>query len=195
MTELLFLLGVLLLVAANGFFVAAEFSLVRARETRVDTAIINGFGFGGINAHLLIEEWTDREPSGRRVTSPGALLECPVAVVGLSSRSGSPIESLTVPVGRFRIPPRELEEILPQQVLMLQLAAEALDDTRSKPADDLSTGVYAGISLDPNTTNYHLRWLAAELDADRDPLRGQPVDPDAAADEPHQQLAVEVVRA
>src|ERR687898_1806311 len=36
MTELLFLAGVLLLVAANGFFVAAEFSLVRARETRIE---------------------------------------------------------------------------------------------------------------------------------------------------------------
>jgi CBS domain containing-hemolysin-like protein len=36
MTELLFLLGILLLVAANGFFVAAEFSLVRARESRIE---------------------------------------------------------------------------------------------------------------------------------------------------------------
>jgi magnesium and cobalt exporter, CNNM family len=36
MTELLFLLGIVLLVAANGFFVAAEFSLVRAREGRVE---------------------------------------------------------------------------------------------------------------------------------------------------------------
>jgi CBS domain containing-hemolysin-like protein len=38
MTELLLLLGVLLLVAANGFFVAAEFALVRAREARVEQA-------------------------------------------------------------------------------------------------------------------------------------------------------------
>jgi len=36
LTEFLLLLGVLLLVAANGFFVAAEFALVRARETRVE---------------------------------------------------------------------------------------------------------------------------------------------------------------
>jgi CBS domain containing-hemolysin-like protein len=36
MTELLLLLGVAVLVAANGFFVAAEFSLVRAREGRVE---------------------------------------------------------------------------------------------------------------------------------------------------------------
>src|SRR5918992_114466 len=36
MTELLLLVGVAVLVAANGFFVAAEFALVRARESRVE---------------------------------------------------------------------------------------------------------------------------------------------------------------
>jgi CBS domain containing-hemolysin-like protein len=36
MTEFLLLLGVALLVALNGFFVAAEFGLVRARESRVE---------------------------------------------------------------------------------------------------------------------------------------------------------------
>jgi CBS domain containing-hemolysin-like protein len=36
MTELLLLIGVLALVAANGFFVAAEFGLVRARHARLE---------------------------------------------------------------------------------------------------------------------------------------------------------------
>ena len=36
MTELLFLLGVLVLVAANGFFVAAEFALVRSRASKME---------------------------------------------------------------------------------------------------------------------------------------------------------------
>jgi CBS domain containing-hemolysin-like protein len=36
MTELFLLFGVAVLVAANGFFVAAEFALVRARESRVE---------------------------------------------------------------------------------------------------------------------------------------------------------------
>lgn len=36
MTELLFLVGVAVLVAANGFFVAAEFALVRARESKIE---------------------------------------------------------------------------------------------------------------------------------------------------------------
>ncbi len=35
-TELLFLLGLVVLVLANGFFVAAEFALVRARSSKVD---------------------------------------------------------------------------------------------------------------------------------------------------------------
>ncbi|MBO0697167.1 MAG: hypothetical protein J2P46_02120, partial [Zavarzinella sp.] len=140
-------------------------------------AAINGFGFGGINAHVLLEEWTGEGPTGPAVRvrtgtpAPGAAANLatspthnPIAVVGLSSLVGSPIESLTIPVARFRIPPRELEEMLPQQVAMLQVAAEAMDDTRSKSTDGLSTGVFVGISLDPNTTNYHLRWLAGEID-------------------------------
>lgn len=131
-------------------------------------AAINGFGFGGINAHLLVEEW---------IGEPRALATCettpvahapgspePVAVVGIASQSGSPIEAIELPVGRFRIPPTELSEMLPQQTLMLKVAAEALDDCQSKPRDRLKTGVYIGVTLDPNTTNYHLRWLAGEID-------------------------------
>ena len=36
MTELLLLVGVAVLVALNGFFVAAEFALVRSRESRME---------------------------------------------------------------------------------------------------------------------------------------------------------------
>src|SRR5919201_347283 len=36
MTEFLLLLGVVVLVAANGFFVAAEFALVRTRQSRME---------------------------------------------------------------------------------------------------------------------------------------------------------------
>ena len=36
MTELLLLVGVAVLVALNGFFVAAEFALVRARQSRIE---------------------------------------------------------------------------------------------------------------------------------------------------------------
>jgi CBS domain containing-hemolysin-like protein len=41
-TELLLLVGVAVLVAANGFFVAAEFALVRARDSKIDEMIEEG---------------------------------------------------------------------------------------------------------------------------------------------------------
>ncbi|HZI90281.1 MAG TPA: hemolysin family protein [Thermoleophilaceae bacterium] len=50
MTELLLLLGVAVLVAANGFFVAAEFALVRARASKVDDMAEEGLRGAGLAA-------------------------------------------------------------------------------------------------------------------------------------------------
>jgi CBS domain containing-hemolysin-like protein len=48
MTELLLLLGVAALVALNGFFVAAEFALVRARESRIEQMRDEGIRGAGL---------------------------------------------------------------------------------------------------------------------------------------------------
>ena len=160
-------------------------------------AAVSGFGFGGVNAHLLLEEWTDRSPKqAQGLQSLGLVSPAPVAIVGMAAHFGPwddlrkfqehvlrsetfqpvpkvngwglaaepcppafGIEQLKLPIDRFRIPPKELEETLPQQLLMLQVAAAALDDCRSKPPESGSaTGVFVGLGLDPNTMNFHLRW-------------------------------------
>src|SRR5262249_9164821 len=72
--------------------------------------------------------------------------------------SGFFIDHLEFRVDQFRIPPKELGEMLPQQLLMLKVAAEAIEDSRWDNRLSLSTGVLIGIGLDLNTTNYHLRW-------------------------------------
>src|SRR5207249_2334313 len=59
---------------------------------------------------------------------------------------------------RFRIPPKELEEMLPQQLLMLMVAAEAIADAHWNEDELLQTGVFIGLGLDLNTTNFHVRW-------------------------------------
>ena len=46
----------------------------------------------------------------------------------LTSRRGGFIENVDIPFGRFRMPPSEVPEVLPQQLLMLQVAAEAMSD-------------------------------------------------------------------
>ena len=88
---------------------------------------------------------------------------------GQFERPGPPgqIRCVKTPVGAFRIPPLELREMLPQQQLMLKVATAALRDVspsppaRSEAASD-RTGVFIGIELDPNTTNFHLRWAVEQ---------------------------------
>ena len=100
------------------------------------------------------------------------------------------LDSLDFRVDQFRIPPKELAEILPQQSLMLDVAARALRDANWRSSLASRTGVLMGIGLDLNTTNYHWRWsvpdlarawseaLGLDLDADElarwiDSLRGE----------------------
>ena len=167
-------------------------------------AAVSGFGFGGVNAHLLVEEYAGPKAGG--APSPSRSAE-PIAVVGLAVRvgpwenadefrafalgggvkhepipkhngwgsvrvkcpPGQFIERLTLPLDRFRIPPKELEEMLPQQALMLQTAADAMADANETGGE--GCGVFVGLGLDLNTTNYHVRWAGKSdippLTADR----------------------------
>ena len=191
-------------------------------------AAVNAFGFGGINAHVLLEEYSadskvtvpgpaslgasvSTSEAGRAKEQPAGPIDrpssvCPVAIVGMGAHfgdwsslrafqeralgggpaevskrqprwwgaqdsnwfrqeglgsapcSGYVIKEVRVPLGRFRIPPKELPEILPQQLLMLEVAAGALADAGLDRDLGTRTGVFVGIGLDLNTTNFHVRW-------------------------------------
>jgi PfaB family protein len=174
----------------------------RRRSDHPRRAAISGFGFGGINAHVLIEEWEGEQsviPTARKPRSK-AKGEA-VAIVGMGAsfgpwRSldalrkrlfgndatlpsapgrwwGSPnaarfsgffVDDVAIPLGRFRTPPAELAEMLPQQLLMLQVATDALEDAGigAVGGERLDTGVFIGIGLDLNTTNFRFRWMLQE---------------------------------
>lgn len=175
-------------------------------------AAVSAFGFGGINAHLLVEEWLPRVPV--RAVRPGKMKRPepgePIAVVGMDAcfgpwhtftgfqervlggarecRPDSPrrwwgalesswfrdegmdsgrfrgfyLDRLTVSSEQFRIPPLEMEEMLPQQLLMLRVAAGAMADAGLDRNDNIRGGVFVGINLDLNTTNYSFRWSLEE---------------------------------
>lgn len=182
-------------------------SEARAWEKRTEQtprrAAVSAFGFGGINAHVLLEEWTspDKAIKANNIEKKNDLpaRDVDIAIVGMETQFGpwkslaafkerlftdkqnfdtelpkhwwginNPdqikgwfINEVNIPLGRYRIPPNELREMLPQQLLMLEVAANALEDAGieelSKDQSN-STGVFIGIGLDLNTTNFHFRW-------------------------------------
>ncbi|MDA0839661.1 MAG: beta-ketoacyl synthase N-terminal-like domain-containing protein, partial [Planctomycetota bacterium] len=178
-------------------------------------AAVSGFGFGGINAHLLLEEWdngikdagfriqdSDERSRVKRVQHS----DTPIAIVGMDAFFGpwktlhefqervlgagkdiepnSPdhwwgaemsqwfqeegftecpfngyfVEKIPFPLKRFRIPPKELLDMLPQQLLMLLVADRALSDSKWDESHRLETGLFVGLGLDLNTTNFNFRW-------------------------------------
>jgi acyl transferase domain-containing protein/3-hydroxymyristoyl/3-hydroxydecanoyl-(acyl carrier protein) dehydratase len=182
----------------------------RRRPGAPRRAAVSAFGFGGINAHLLLEEGLCTGAAKPKAAAPFAACgfaspPAPVAVVGLGAhfgpwpslrafrervlgggapaeprpprrwwgaadsewfrREGLPafaghyLDAVTVAAERFRIPPREMEEMLPQQLLMLAVAADAVEAAGGVPEGRRAhTGVFVGLGLDLNTTNFHCRW-------------------------------------
>ncbi len=186
-------------------------------------AAVSAFGFGGINAHLLVEEWRGEDESVPQVSvalsdpqPPPAVAE-PIAIVGMAlqvgrcdsiealgaapsfdglagpvprgrwwglerldgarrlgleaeRRRGAYLSTIRIGRGRFRIPPSELRQMLPQQLLMLEVAERALRGVRLDELQRETAGVFIGLGLDLNTTNFGLRWTAERRDSLEEPI-------------------------
>ncbi len=165
-------------------------------------AAVSGFGFGGINAHVLIEEWSGTGWADTGDSRPA--VDASVAIVGIAaqvgplegrpairalvlggqedeSSSGPGLTSMEFRLDEFRIPPTELAEMLPQQSLMLRVAAAAIRDSGWDQRLALRTGVLIGIGLDLNTTNFHLRWSLPDRAREWNRVLGLDLSPEALA--------------
>jgi len=205
-------------------------------------AAVSAFGFGGINAHMLLEEYDRKAEGGRRnldlKTSeanaiavnqseiPKSKIKNPkskIAIVGMEAYFGSTnslrkfqelifngqsnigrrpgrrwkgcdriaerylngialkggyCDQLQVAAGEFHIPPNEIPDIMPQQLLMLKVAAGALQDAGLPLRQDRpAMGAIIGIDFDLEATNFQVRWhLAHRIDRWIDNLSWNPKD-------------------
>jgi acyl transferase domain-containing protein/3-hydroxymyristoyl/3-hydroxydecanoyl-(acyl carrier protein) dehydratase len=179
---------------------------------------VSAFGFGGINAHILVEEFLTTpalhfvpEPMAPTAAAPSAASPSdfklvPCAVVGMETlaKNAPNLESfknlifgkidpetrvpgsrwrhtrhlapgmdktqvafmdeICVELGEFHIPPNQLEDILPQHLIMLKAAKGALTDAGISPRplqaepDRTKTGCAIGIEFDFGATDFFLRW-------------------------------------
>lgn len=171
-------------------------------------AAVSGFGFGGINAHLIVEEYSSSVSETKEKNSNDNLAQTnseqigeSIAIVGLACHFGSLdnidkfkkaifnglsaltdlpenrwqglgeskttesnakqayIDKVSVPLGKFRIPPTDIPNILPQQSLLLNVASQAMADAGQPLRERRNeAAAFIGIALDLNSTNFNLRW-------------------------------------
>ncbi|SNT50074.1 PfaB family protein [Asanoa hainanensis] len=135
--------------------------LLAAKETWAGPrrcAAISAFGFGGNNAHLIVEAY-DGAPKSFSAAAPPA----EIAIVAVSGRVGDdPLEDavlrgwiprpttndIEVGLDGLRYPPRDLRETLGQQLLVLEVARDAVEGIDLPPE---RTSVLVGMGCDPET--------------------------------------------
>ena len=136
-------------------------------------AAVSAFGFGGNNAHLVVEEHQPGQPVSVSVSAPRG----PIAIVGLGAQVGpgegrasleaalfgpsmpAPAQVVRTGLKGLRFPPKDLEQTLSQQVMVLQAAREATQGLEL-PRD--GTAVLVGMGCDANVARYGARWRLAD---------------------------------
>lgn len=158
------------------FSLLSEAAPWQASPSGTRRAAVSAFGFGGNNAHLLVESWLPgATPAPRNV-----LARAPLAVRALTERRGD--GEVVLPMAGLRFPPADLQSALAQQALVLQAGREAWSQAGLTPARE-RLGVFVGMACDGRITRWGTRWrrlhagkaTAEALDEVAPPLRAEHV--------------------
>ncbi|MBF0112081.1 MAG: hypothetical protein HQK74_05030 [Desulfamplus sp.] len=139
----------------TGFYVQTETEDWKTNPKTPRRAGISAFGFGGINAHIIVEEF--KEENSYSQVPIDFMVPNPVAIVGMevitpvaqnleefkntifhpedtsqncikNSIDALWLKSLEIKPGEFHIPPNQIKDLLPQHLIMLKAAMGAIKD-------------------------------------------------------------------
>lgn len=157
-------------------------------EGEIKRAAVSNFGFGGNNAHLIVQNYTGPSRAALRNTAPrqdhDEVVICGIGVVTGDAgdvhefrrralgpeAQPTPLMTVELDLAGLGFPPKELQGSLTQQTAMLAAAAQALEQVST---DSDRTGVIVGMGCDATIARQRLRvlnmdddeWLAANKDA------------------------------
>jgi 3-oxoacyl-(acyl-carrier-protein) synthase/3-hydroxymyristoyl/3-hydroxydecanoyl-(acyl carrier protein) dehydratase/1-acyl-sn-glycerol-3-phosphate acyltransferase len=149
-------------------------------------AAVSAFGFGGNNAHLVVEEWR-----GQTIEVEAPAPRTRIAVIGVGARVADGRSRTdfteTIALGRSRVrpraggarsahadevvlaleglrfPPVDLEQSIAQQTMLLAAAREAASQVPPVPGGRVAAIV--GIGCDPEVARWGARWRLAAVAA------------------------------
>jgi len=126
---------------------------------------ISNFGFGGSNAHLILEEWKkghskihqiEKPPVKTAVTGLCVITHCTESlqeftdlIYGRINSSNKKIDKVNFTSGEIAFPPGDLKKALGQQLLMLKVAGEVIGQVKNLNKE--RTGVFIGLQTDPGS--------------------------------------------
>ena len=172
----------------------------RPKNSLTRKCALSAFGFGGIDGHVLIEEWNkDNKSSNDSIPEITSTDDIDIAIVGMATKigplknleefklstfnnrpakiklpknrhpeilneewlqEGAYLEKLEIPFGKYRISPNEIPQILPQQLVILEAAYDAISDMKGDRSDTLNWGCFIGIGQDFQSSDFAFRWSA-----------------------------------
>ncbi|MBX7185779.1 MAG: acyltransferase domain-containing protein [Vicinamibacteria bacterium] len=155
-------------------------------------AALSAFGFGGNNAHLIVEEWRSESRTTllpQRPPAPPPPEPARIAVIGMGVRAGecgntrdfaartlrkqalgTAASKVELDAAGLKFPPKDLEATLSQQTLLLAATQEAMASCTVKLE---RTGVLVGMGCDPEVARYGLRWRTLFLE---EPITTEPIE-------------------
>ena len=169
-------------IKRNGFKIPAENTTWKSAGPRI--AAISSFGFGGNNAHLIVQE-----ESAEIETAPVKLEKVQLAIVNLALKTNqdsdadafgkricsdgidldeqdsadqSLCEQVSLSAKSLAFPPNDLKEALGQQLILLDLLPQI--ERSINKIDHHRIGVFIGMQTDSEVCRYGLRWRIEDLD-------------------------------
>lgn len=153
-------------------------------------AAINCFGFGGNNAHLIVEEWqVSRAKRSKAIAVQPPKIADEIAIVGIgivaaaakncqefsdalsNDRSlikeyqpgmqGGYLDTLELDIKQTRFPPNDLKHALGQQLAIFKACQEAVANVAI--IDATRTAVLIGMQCDAEIARWGLRWRLSAL--------------------------------
>lgn len=151
---------------------------------------ISNFGFGGNNAHIILEEWDKSSYKKSAYIKPALKGEIAVVGMGAIAASKTGIEdftktifsgksalskqddgtlagksgSIVLPIMGLKFFPAALEQTLPQQLAILKATLEAVEEVKILPQK--RTGVFVGMGCDGEVTRSGMCWRLPQFVCD-----------------------------